>query len=193
MKKALAAGLFLTTLMAFAAWSVWNQPRTDAEVPAFAGGRVIWEPRHNASGMLFREPISGVVAPAIVAARDASVPSQAAVVGVVVDGQARAYLLDALATPESHLVHDTIAGKPIAVTFCDSTGYARCLRAPPDTAATDLKLAGFMKDELHFAYCGKYYAHDSLDVPFDDLEFTSTNWETRRSMYPQTNLYTGVQ
>jgi hypothetical protein len=40
------------------------------------------------------------------------------VLGVEIDGQARAYPLNELDAPERHVVNDTLGGEPIAVTWC---------------------------------------------------------------------------
>ncbi len=41
------------------------------------------------------------------------------VIGVELNGEARAYALNSMTTPAQHIVNDTLGGVPIAVTWCD--------------------------------------------------------------------------
>ena len=195
MKIIIAAGLALIGLTAFFARPFYQHSNFEhgGAPGSDAAGSVTVEPREPVSGELEPAPHPGLVSPPTVAAHDATVPGEASVIGVVVGGQPRAYLLDALSAISSHVVHDTIKGIPVTVTFCDITDYARCFTGPPHANITELRLGGFMNGALHFLYGDKYYPHDSPDLPFDRLSFTRTSWIEWRSMHPATDLYIGVQ
>ena len=195
MKKIIAAGLALIVITALVVRPSYQQSKAEhGGSPApYSASSVTAEPREPVSGELEPAPHPGVVSPPTVAADDATVSGESPVIGVVVGGQPRAYLLDALSVISSHVVHDTIKGIPITVTFCDITDYARCFTGPSHANITELKLGGFMNGALHFLFRDKYYPHDSPDLPFDQLSFTRTTWLEWRSMHPATDLYIGVQ
>ena len=190
MKKAILIGTACAVFAALSAWSIAKSLQD--EVPLSHGGaRQIQPPRADLRASLGDKPRPGVYLPVTVPADQATVAGNERVIGIVVDGRPRAYLVSELFKIDSHLVHDTIGQQHVSISFCGITGFARCFRAPASAGQIDLQLAGFMKGEMHFVHADRYYSHSSPDLPYDGIEFTETSWSTWRKTHPTTDVYVG--
>ncbi|MHB1556330.1 MAG: DUF3179 domain-containing (seleno)protein [Isosphaeraceae bacterium] len=82
--------------------------------------------------------------PVIHLAADAAISPDELVVGVVVDGKARAYRLASLEGRTRHLVNDVIGGVPVSVAYCNWNGCARAYVGMPDTGPLKLRVTGLL-------------------------------------------------
>lgn len=94
-------------------------------LPALAGwappsGRADDPARPAAAPLEEEHPV--VFARAPLAPGDADLPDEDMVIGVVVDGQARAYPVRSLWEESGHTVNDTLGGTPVAVAMCPLAG-----------------------------------------------------------------------
>ena len=71
-----------------------------------------------------------------------NVHAEAPVIGLAVNGQARAYLVWGMSQPAWHLAHDELGGQPVTVTYCDWKDCARVLDRG-EVPADEIQLAGF--------------------------------------------------
>jgi hypothetical protein len=118
------------------------------------------------------------------------------VLGVVVAGKSRAYLLKALSPETNHVVNDMIQGKPVSVTYCNRTGCARVFtRDSPEPL--DLGVGGYCEGlllhvdgELYDQITGRAVSGDQ-DIPFSTLPHEVTVWGDWRKDHPETGIYIG--
>ena len=83
----------------------------------------------------------------VVLAIEVDLPEETPIIGVIVDGQARAYLPKGMSEPQSHLAHDNIKGQPITVTYCNWTDCARVFTrgsVPPE----EIRMGGFQYGQM---------------------------------------------
>ena len=62
-------------------------------------------------------PLRPITNPAIASAADAEISDNELVIGVEIDGQARAYPINQLTGPSREIINDELAGTPIAATW----------------------------------------------------------------------------
>ncbi len=75
-----------------------------------------------------------MVKPEAVPAASSGMKPDEVVVGVVSNGRARAYRLDAMRDRARHIVNDVVGGSAVTVTYCDLTDCIRSY-ADPSSAA----------------------------------------------------------
>ena len=96
---------------------VWTENSSSLEVA------MKYAPRPKTDELSGREGRDNrIVRPIDRPADQAGLPEDAAVIGVVVDGKARAYALRSLRHLQQHVVNDLVGGVPITVAHCDVTG-----------------------------------------------------------------------
>ncbi len=140
-----------------------------------------------------------VVTPPVQKADAVNLPDDLPVVGVVVNGRARAYSLLALSPLDRHVVNDLIDDVPVSVAYCD---IARCLRVYTHEQrgeAIDLSQTGRTNEGLLLKYEGRMYAQmpgtvpggGGTKLPLETLVSVETTWKAWRQMHPNTEVYTG--
>lgn len=146
--------------------------------------------------------IPGVSAPMLYPADQVKLSDEDRVIGVVVDNEPRAYVLDAFAVRGMqrkedvgvHIVNDYFGSRPICVTHCDRTHSTRVLTTKrPDPTAVgpiDLRVGGWTKGML-LVIDGRRYEHHSDELPLADVEYVTTTWGKWRADHPETLVYTG--
>jgi hypothetical protein len=147
-----------------------------------------------------RAEAAGVRTPQAVAAEAAGLDDAEEVVGVVVNGAARAYRLGALRDPRRHVVNDLVGGAPVSVAYCDLTG---CIRTYTGPGAEPLRvgIAGLRDGGLVVKLDGVYYDHQSgrvvegppgaAPLPLDRVPWTRTTWGRWRREHPATDVSVG--
>jgi len=122
------------------------------------------------------------------------------VIGVVVNGAARAYRLGALRDPLRHVVNDLVGGAPVSVAYCDRSG---CIRTYTGPGAEPLRvgIAGLRDGGLVVKLDGVYYDHRSgrvvegppgaAPLPLDRVPWTRTTWGRWRREHPATDVSVG--
>lgn len=66
---------------------------------------------------VIRRPFPAITQPKIVESKASSVSDNELVIGVIVDGKARAYPINQLTGPRREIINDTLANTPIAATW----------------------------------------------------------------------------
>ncbi len=174
---------------------VWNDHSASREValrhaPPLKTDEHVWKKKVG---------INQIVRPMTVQADEAGLPEDALVIGVVVDGKARAYALRSVSRLQQHVVNDVVGGVPITVAHCDVTGctqvYARRGRSEP----LDVTQAGFRDGEMILKIEGVYYQHTSGEpiepgpasphLPYEGYPWIRTTWKEWKLRYPTTDLY----
>lgn len=146
--------------------------------------------------------VPGIAAPALCQPDDVKLPDDVRVIGVEIDGNARAYVVKAFEVRNFknpgdvavHIVNDTINNQPFCVTHCDLTHSTRVLAdsrvAKNSPTAIDLRVGGWA-DEMILVLSGVRYLHHAETLPLADVPFTTTNWGQWRADHPKTLVYTG--
>src|SRR6266849_4890711 len=110
MTRVMAAALIGLGVALFVFWVL--KPATDQRVPHETKDAPAEEERDVV--LIF----PGIHEPVTLAADEAAVPDSAAVVGIEAGGTHRAYLIQAMSTPEKHVVNDLPGGIPVSVAYC---------------------------------------------------------------------------
>jgi hypothetical protein len=119
------------------------------------------------------------------------------VLGVEINGEARAYPLNMLATPDRHVINDTLGGEPIAVTWCGIyRSPAVFARRVPGRLLTFVTGGKLFRENLIIrdVETGSEWSQllgDAIAGPLrgERLEMRSatwTDWGTWRVKYPET-------
>jgi hypothetical protein len=165
-----------------------------------ARNAVTFDMRPEPPGSWFRAEANGVQTPPAVAAEAAGLDDAEEVVGVVVNGAARAYRLGALSDPRRHVVNDLVGGAPVSVAYCDRTD---CIRTYTGPGAEPLRvgIAGLRDGGLVIKLDGVYYDHRSgrvvegppgaAPLPHDRVPWTRTTWGRWRREHPATDVSVG--
>jgi len=66
---------------------------------------------------VLKSPMPALTKPNIIKGTEADVPPNALVLGVDIDGEARAYLINELTGPHREVINDRLNGVPIAATW----------------------------------------------------------------------------
>lgn len=117
----------------------------------------------------------------------AGLPPETPVIGVIVEGQPRAYAVKYLEFPD-HVFKDRIGETYFCVTYCEVTGCSRVCEQSPDQ---DIRVGGWTGSEMMLRIDGEYWAHSAEDLPLSDLPFEKTDWHTWRTKYPESLVYNG--
>jgi hypothetical protein len=149
----------------------------------------------------FANQSRGVLRPPTLAAEDSGMRDDEEVIGVVVDGKARAYRLDPLRDRTRHLVNDLVGGVPVAVAYCDLSDCVRVYTDRRGSAPMDIAVAGMIDGEMVMKLGGVLYFHRSgrpmkpgdgaAAIPFEPLSPTRTTWKEWTRLHPETDVYVG--
>lgn len=146
-----------------------------------------------------RSDLPGFAVPPIRAAADAGLAADDEIIGVLVGGRSRAYLVRALVFPW-HVVNDVIGGQAVSVTYCDR---ARCMRVFTKESANkplQLDIAGQMESGLILRIGNVEYSQKTGEnltspkdapLPYSDMQFARTTWRQWREAHPDTDVYIG--
>jgi hypothetical protein len=161
---------------------------------------VTYDMRPEPPGSWLRAEADGVRTPPAVAAEAAGLDDAEEVVGVVVNGAARAYPLGALGDPRRHVVNDLVGGAPVSVAYCDRTDCIRTYTGP-GAAPLRVGIAGMRDGGLVVKLDGVYYDHRSgrvvegppgaAPLPHDPVPWTRTTWGRWRREHPATDVSVG--
>ena len=146
--------------------------------------------------------VHGAVATEFLPATQVELPDSAAVLGIVVQGQPRAYLAEGMSEPESHLVHDTIQGQDFTVTYCNLRDFARVF-SRNDSEPTELLMGGWANNQMQLQLIVKSqrqlilkeqrYDHTAGDIPLQEIQVERSTWGEWKTRHPGTDLYLGDQ
>jgi hypothetical protein len=140
--------------------------------------------------------------PPTVAPDGAGIGADEAIVGVIVDGKARAYLLESLRHQDRHLVNDLIAGIPVSVAYCNLTDCVRVFTDQRSSTPLDIQVAGLLNLEMVLKIRGTLYFQGSgapvepgkastAAIPYPTITPIRTTWGQWVKDHPETDLYVG--
>lgn len=131
--------------------------------------------------------------PVLVPAAETDLEDEAVVIGIVVNGEARAYLREAFELlPEHHVVADTIQSRSIAVTHCDFQRCTRVLAASQPDQPLDIRIGGWRDDQtMELIVDGRKFSQKSADIPLAEIPSSETTWGQWRKEHPDTLVYLG--
>ncbi len=148
---------------------------------------------------------AGVERPTTMAPEAAGLNDADEVLGVEVNGRARAYRLVAMRPIERHVVNDVIDRVPVSVSYCDITDCTRAYSGRPGGAPLPIRQAGLSDGEMILKVEGAYYRQSTgqavadpsapagpdtsrTDFPFPSLPLTRTTWKEWKRQHPATDL-----
>jgi hypothetical protein len=144
----------------------------------------------------------GLRNPRAYSAETSKIPDNDEVIGVVINGQPRAYWLKALKYPPWHIVNDVVAGVPVSVTYCDRTNCTRVYTNGQSSAPLDVNLGGLYGKEMVVNVAGSLYLQDSgkpfelgagtPSLPYTHHPWERTTWKAWRERHPETDVFVGL-
>jgi hypothetical protein len=183
------AGIVAAVALVYAAWSVLTHWPATRAAPS---GAAVPSP-----DQVLRYIAPGVRLPQIDSPNNAAIDADDEVIGIVVNGRARAYRLEAMEYIRSHVLNDVIDGQPVTVTYCDITDCVLVVtdddRAEPldiDIGGTSAGLFLFLDGEGYDQRTG-LSARNHEPFPLDALPFARTTWEDWHDAYPDSGVYVG--
>src|SRR5262249_28813080 len=144
------------------------------------------------------------VCPQTVPAKEARLADEDEVLGVVMEGTARAYAVKTLgAGPDNHIVNDLLHGVPVSVTYCCFSGCAQAFTVPDCKNPLEIEVGGFSEHNMLLRVGEDLYYQGSLDpfvvgadlgqdlevFPYRLLPFTKTTWKKWKDLHPATDVY----
>lgn len=128
------------------------------------------------------------------------VADQTEVIGVVVNGRAKAYTLASLYHANRHVYNDLVGGTPVTVTFCTVTKCVRVYMSPGRESylgmATDLN-ESIRRKRMSVSFDGKSYDQETglsveggeRRIPLDGLEHVRTTMSEWLKAHPDSEIY----
>jgi hypothetical protein len=142
----------------------------------------------------------GISRPPIRRAEDAKLPDDEEVIGIVVDGQARAYRVKAFDDLSRHIVNDLVGDRPVTVAYCNVSDCARAYAGPRGGRLLEVSQAGILSGrEMIVKAAGAYYLHRTGEpmkdgggpFPYPTHPLVRQTWGEWRREHPETDLYLG--
>jgi hypothetical protein len=119
------------------------------------------------------------------------------VVGVTVNGESRAYLVEALSRPDYHIINDLIGLVPLSITYCNINRCARAFTQEGAKKPLDIAVGGQHNlRELLLLVDGARFHQDDLkpydpghrpaSFPYQQVPLTVTTWGKWKKLHPDT-------
>ncbi len=133
-------------------------------------------------------------------AAEAPLPDDDMVIGLVVDGRARAYPVRSLWEESGHTVNDTLGGQPVAVSMCPLSGVGAAFSRGKGREPLEIgSLKGVERGSLvlydrrtHTRYrllTGEGFAGPRAGSRLERLPTVFTTWGRWRAAYPDTTVH----
>lgn len=111
-KTTIVSGLLVLLATVFGCSNGVSDEQNDAAVQSRSAVRRDYNPRQ-----VLRRPIRPIVDPDIVSARECNLADNELVIGVEINGKARAYSINQLTGPQREIINDELGGTAIAATW----------------------------------------------------------------------------
>jgi hypothetical protein len=142
----------------------------------------------------------GIRQPATSSVQDSALAEDAEVIGITVEGRARAYSVAALSGgPAWHVVNDVVRGRPVSVTYCDLMGCTRVFTRDGGSKPLALDVGGWMNGKgMMLQIDGVNYAlkdganlsnPNDAPLPYKRMSHMLTTWGEWRRTHPDTDVY----
>ena len=162
-----------------------RQQAEEAEYEKVRGGGEFYKPLR----MVVDYP--GVEAPKLLAVDSANLPASTQIVGVEVDGEFCAFVLNSMLNPRHHIVNMMLNERPLSVTYCDLVDCVRVL-TNDDKKPISLHVGGLDVDnQMVFLLGDKRYGQSSNGLPLLDHPFDRMTLGEWKDLHPTTKLYVG--
>jgi Protein of unknown function (DUF3179) len=142
----------------------------------------------------------GISRPPTRRAADAKLADDEEVIGIVVDGKARAYRVRAFDQLERHIVNDLIGDRPVTVAYCNVSDCARAYAGERGDRLLDVSQGGLQGVEMILKVSETYYWHRTAEpvetgggppFPYATYPLARRTWGDWRREHPDTDLYLG--
>ncbi len=150
---------------------------------------------------LWKFEMPGLLKPQALPASAVKLADGEEVIGVVVQGKARAYWMKALRYPPWHIVNDVVEGIPVSVTYCDRTDCTQAYTSGKTSAPLDINLAGLFGREmvvkvggvLYFQKDGQAFepSASAQSIPYIEHPWERTTWKQWRQRHPDSDVFIG--
>ena len=139
--------------------------------------------------------VRGISDPKFLDPESASLAPSDAIIGLLVDGQPRAYLRRSLSgIAKKHVVSDQTDEGRITVTHCDLSNCTRVFVEPTGEQLKDIRVGGLQDNAtLDLLIDGQRYPQRDQKIPLAEFPFVETSWERWLADHPQTKVYAGDQ
>lgn len=198
--KRMGFGITFIIAACFIATVGCDRPRTKEEMLGSTSPemRRLLDPPQGNTLMSTPMVTAGIENPVMISAKDANIDPQAIVIGVIVEGQPRAYPIGALSGMLQHVVNDVVECeggnvKPLTITYCDMTDCARVLASDDDSVQSSLGLGtlGLLDGGLAITF-GKDNFKQMDPIPgLIDYESSKVPWGEWVAQHPETLVYAG--
>jgi hypothetical protein len=190
--------LFVISIYVFERASLKAHEHDHELVRSYGGAHTWWPYDHE-----------GVANPRIADSASAEMmKDQEEVLGVEVDGKARAYRLSVMRDITKHIVNDQINTLPISILYCDISDCSRVFAGRRADGPLPIRQAGVMDGEMIVKISGVHYRQSSgesvagpeeaptdalrrLSFPYRSFPFSRTTWGDWKRRHPETDVYTG--
>jgi hypothetical protein len=135
----------------------------------------------------------GISDPEFVDPEEADLAPDDPVIGVIVDGQPRAYLQLALSgVAKKHVVSDVTSIGRITVTHCDLSRCTRVFIEDAPAGHKQIRVGGLQANRsLELLIDGRRYSQRDENIPLPEYPFAETSWENWLAEHPETKVYVG--
>ncbi|MFK8113548.1 MAG: DUF3179 domain-containing (seleno)protein [Rubripirellula sp.] len=169
---------------------VHHDTTTDAE-------RAQWQAHQQvvqeaSQGGQFHQPLKSVLnlpsvdEPELLDIEQAELDDSTEIVGVEVNGESCAFVLDAMSDPTRHIVNLFLNKKPISVSYCSIQDCVRVLSDESDELLP-LRVGGLdINNHMVFLFKGKRYSQESRELPAIDYDFVRTSFGAWKLLHPKT-------
>ena len=202
--RLILAGVAIEVLLV-ACYYVWERTR----LTAWARERKVEVSSGIVPPTWWPEEQDGVIRPPTVEAPKAGLKDEEKVLGVEVNGVARAYRLATLCDVTRHIVNDTVNGVPISVLYCDLSDCAAATRARQARPAADPNggherwrhgaqgresvLPAQSAEALEGTESPSGPDPSLPPFPFSPTTVTRTTWGAWKQQHPKTHVYLGAR
>ncbi len=132
----------------------------------------------------------GVDQPALVPVDDVELPESTEVIGVDIDGEAYAFVIESMCSPQRHIANFVLNHQPLSVTYCDARDCVRVLSDDENEGLLSLGVGGIDIDQqMVMVFNGKRYGQTSKALPLKDVPFTRVPLRKWRHDHPESMIY----
>jgi hypothetical protein len=168
--------------------------------------RRVFEKKHPLDYALLIKP--AVQTPETRPASEVDIPDDAVVIGVEAGGRHRAYLLEALVRPQSHVINDLLGGIPVTVSYCDMTESIVVHSDPNGNQPLEIAVGGWQghyvagkpQGGMLLRLGSSWYRQDTglqplnpgdPPFPYPKSDFTRTTWKEWSYEHKDTDVFVG--
>jgi len=141
-----------------------------------------------------------VMNPEMVKPSQSGLADDAPVVGVIVEGKARAYSLKALSHSQRHVVNDLLGSIPVSIVYCDQQDCLRTYTSEDRDRPLSLRQMGYSSEEgllislgttIYSQTTGTAMDPMKTPLPLKSIDSRRTTWKEWRDLHPNTEVYVG--